>query len=225
MEQRDEDNAGGFFPEGHEEEEPDSHRSTGFFPVAHGDDDDNDDAGGGFIVEGHDEEPAKPTISQEYATPQSLLSNGKPAADQKSEYEELEDEEMEDINPEHLKSAADLPRNPQHLNLFQKLFARPKLPQSKKTPTSLRSTGKRKRLIEDSEDEGENEISSLSSLEPASENETPQKPSPQKGVRKAMSAKTPAIPRKTPKRNAARKSQTALKSHYFEHDEDEEDDE
>ncbi|KAH8678871.1 hypothetical protein BGZ60DRAFT_352279, partial [Tricladium varicosporioides] len=52
MAQRDEDNAGGFFPEGHNEEEPETHQS-GFFPVAQPDD---DDQGGGFIIEDHSEE-------------------------------------------------------------------------------------------------------------------------------------------------------------------------
>ncbi|TVY30281.1 DNA repair protein rhp42 [Lachnellula hyalina] len=232
MEQRDEDNAGGFFPEGHEEEELDSHRSSGFFPVAHGDDDDDDDAGGGFIVEGHDEESTTPAISQAYATPQSLLSNGNPAANQKSEDEELEDEEIEDIKPQ-VKAPAPKkrgrPKKTPTPKSTSKALPKAKTPTKQKPFTASRSMGKRKRLIEDSEGEGDGEgeenETSLSPLEPDSESETPQKPAPKKGVRKAMSAKTPAAPRKTPKRKAARKSQTALKSHYFEHEEDEEDDE
>ena len=71
MEQRDEDMAGGFLPEGHDEE-PDVHHKPGFFPVAH----DDDDSDGGFVVEGHNER-AKPLIGQAYATPQSLQSNAK----------------------------------------------------------------------------------------------------------------------------------------------------
>ncbi|TVY89022.1 DNA repair protein rhp42 [Lachnellula willkommii] len=227
MEERDEDNAGGFFPEGHEEEEPDSHRSSGFFPVH---DDDDDDAGGGFIVEGHDEEPVKPTIGQAYATPQSLHSNGKPAANQISEDEELEDEEMEDIKPQVEAPAPKKRGRPSgSTNKASTPKPTPKPPPKanppakQKTPTAARSTRKRKRQIEDSEDEDqgeEHEISSPSSPEPDPEKETPKKAAPKKGVRRA----TAAIPRKTPRRNAARKSETALKSHYFEHDEDEEDD-
>jgi xeroderma pigmentosum group C-complementing protein len=235
MQQRDEDNAGGFFPEGHDEEEPDSHHPSGFFPVAH---DDDDDTGGGFIVEGHDEEPAKPTIGQAYATRQSLQSNGKPAADQTSEEDEaLEDEEMEDIEPEPEVEAPALKKRGGPSGSANKASgskSTPKVTPKTKTPAkrsapqqktpASRSTGKRKQQIEDSEGEGDG-ISSLSELESENVDSEIEAP-PKKGARRAtMPAKASATPRKTPRRNAARKSETALRSHYFEHDEDDEDDE
>ncbi|TVY46921.1 DNA repair protein [Lachnellula occidentalis] len=226
MEQRDEDNAGGFFPEGHEEEDPDLHRSSGFFPVAH-DDDDDDDAGGGFIVEGHDEEPAKSTVGPAYDTPQSLQSTGNPAANHKSEGEEMEDEKTEDIKPDFPAPAPKKRGRPSGSTNktstpkpTPKAAPKAKVLTQQKTRTAPRSTGKRKLQIEDSE--GEDEENGISSPEPDSSKETPQKPAPKKGARRAMPAKTAANPRKTPRRNAARKSQTALKSHYFEHDGDEE---
>jgi xeroderma pigmentosum group C-complementing protein len=42
-----------------------------------------------------------------------------------------------------------------------------------------------------------------------------------KGRRATMPAKSKESPRKAPKRNAARKSETALRSHYFKHTDDE----
>lgn len=68
MEQRDEDMAGGFLHEGHNEEEP---AQSTFFPVAHEEDEEEYDGGGGFVVEGHDE-PLKANIAQAYPTPQSF---------------------------------------------------------------------------------------------------------------------------------------------------------
>jgi xeroderma pigmentosum group C-complementing protein len=90
MDQRDEEMAGGFFPEGFNVEEPEEQHHRSFFPVAPESDDDED--GGGFVVEGHDDERAKPATGQAYATPQSLLS--KAGKDQASE----EDVEMQDAD-------------------------------------------------------------------------------------------------------------------------------
>ncbi|OBT59144.1 hypothetical protein VE04_00881 [Pseudogymnoascus sp. 24MN13] len=69
MEQADEDMAGGFFPEGHEEEEvPQS-----FFPTRH---EESEDEGGGFVIE--QEEPDKKpirNIPNTYPTPLSIQHN------------------------------------------------------------------------------------------------------------------------------------------------------
>ncbi|TVY83096.1 DNA repair protein rhp42 [Lachnellula suecica] len=227
MDQRDEDNAGGFFPEGYEEEEPDSHQQSGFFPVAHDDDDDNN--GGGFIVEGHDEEPSKPSIGQAYATPQSLQSNGKSAAKNVSD-DEPEDEEMEYVSPEpEIKPPAPKRRgrpsgsSNKILKSTKNAKTKAKTPAKRtatqqKTPAS-KSTSKRKPQEGDEEDS-----SSLSEPESKSEDEDSEPVAPKKGRRATMPAKSSATPRKTPKRGAARKSETALRSHYFAHSEDEEDD-
>lgn len=69
IELADEDMAGGFFPEGHEEEEvPQS-----FFPTRH---EDSDDDGGGFVIE-QEEPDKKPTINipGTYPTPLSIQQN------------------------------------------------------------------------------------------------------------------------------------------------------
>ncbi|ESZ90582.1 putative DNA repair protein rhp42 [Sclerotinia borealis F-4128] len=64
MQQKDEDIAGGFFPEGYVEEELEGHHPTSFFPVVASQEDgdgDGDDGGGGggFIVEDEDENREK----------------------------------------------------------------------------------------------------------------------------------------------------------------------
>lgn len=204
MEQRDEDNAGGFFPEGHEEDEP------AFFPGLHHDDDEN---GGGFIVEGH-EEPAKPTVGA-YATPQSLQSNGKLAAGHASDDDkEAEDQEMEDVKSEpEVEAPAPKKRGRPSgsTNKTPKCKTTPKA----KTPASTGTSRKRKPQIEDSEDD----VSSLSELHSEdvdSEIEAPPKKVAKTTARRAtLPAKSTSTPRKTPRRNAARKSETAVKSHYF----------
>jgi xeroderma pigmentosum group C-complementing protein len=92
MAQQDEDMAGGFLPEGHEEEEPDIHHSSGFFPAfQEGDEDDGD----GFVVEGHDE-PVRAAIGQnfEFATLQSIQPNGKAMSSVDG------DEETKDVDSE-----------------------------------------------------------------------------------------------------------------------------
>lgn len=193
MQQQDEDNAGGFFPEGHDEEEPDSHHAAGFFPGAH---DGEDDDGGGFIVEGDDEEPIKPLTTQAYAAPQSLQSNSKLPANHASS--EPEDEEMSDPEPDLQTPAPKKRGRPSgSTNKPSKITPKTKATPAKQKTPALRSTGKRKRQV-DEEQEDEND------------GEPPKKT---------------AAPRKTPRRNAARKSETALRSHYFEHEGDGDDDE
>jgi xeroderma pigmentosum group C-complementing protein len=98
-------------------------------------------------------------------------------------------------------------------------------PVQQKTPLS----GKRKIQVQDSEEEDsplselESEVSGLESdseevTMTATKNGT-------KGRRSTLPAKSMESLRKTPKRNAARKSETALRSHYFKHTDDEDDDE
>jgi xeroderma pigmentosum group C-complementing protein len=210
MEQRDEDNAGGFFPEGHEEEEPT------FFPGLHHDDD--DETGGGFIVEDHDKEPAKPAVGT-YATPQSLQSNGKLAASHLSDDDkDTEDEEMEDVESEPEVEAPAPQKRGRPSGSTDKpprCKPTPKVNGKAKTPAKGASS-KRKRQVDDTEDDDVSSLSELQSEDVDSEIEAPPKKVAKKAARRAtLSAKTTSTPRKTPRRNAARKSETAVRSHYF----------
>lgn len=225
MEQRDEDMAGGFFPEGRDEEEVEAHHSESFFPVAHED----DDEGGGFVVEGHDE-PAKSPNGRAYPTPQSLQSHSKT--------NRMPESEEDAMNVDSNIDQAPIPKKPgrpsgaahKSTNATKSTPARPKAKTLAKRSSTQRRTpasstlGKRKRQIADSEPEDE-ESSSLSDLESEDSafeiKETPKKTANRGGRRRVtMPAKTTENPRKIPKRNAARKSETALKSHYFEHSDD-----
>jgi xeroderma pigmentosum group C-complementing protein len=224
MDQRDEEMAGGFLPEGFNVEEPEEHHHRSFFPVAHeGDEED----GGGFVVEGHDDERAKPTIGQAYATPQSLFS--KSGQGQASE----EDVDIQDVRSENESPASKKRgRSAGSANKSVKLStpARNKAYPAKRTSakqkaTASKSTGKPKAPVQDSAEDDDDKLSSLSEIEIADSTseveEPPKKAKKRAGRRATLPAKTFDTPRKTPKRNAARKSETALRSHYFEHSDDE----
>ena len=217
MDQRDEEMAGGFLPEGFnvEEQEEDHHRP--FFPVAHeGDDDD----GGGFVIEGHNDDLATLTTAQAYATPLSLLSKGgKGASD--------EDNEMQDGNMEEDADAPAPKKRGRPVGSTKKSTIMKTKTPAKRAPAKLKTpatkgAGWRKTPVQDSV--GEDNESSLSEIEiyNSEAEEPPKKPANREAGRRAtMPAKPSGTPRKTPKRNAARKSETALKSHYFEHSDDE----
>ena len=217
MDQRDEEMAGGFLPEGFnvEEQEEDHHRP--FFPVAHeGDDDD----GGGFVIEGHNDDLATLTTAQAYATPLSLLSKGgKGASD--------EDNEMQDGNMEEDADAPAPKKRGRPVGSTKKSTIMKTKTPAKRAPAKLKTpatkgAGWRKTPVQDSV--GEDDESSLSEIEiyDSEAEEPPKKPANREAGRRAtMPAKPSGTPRKTPKRNAARKSETALKSHYFQHSDDE----
>jgi xeroderma pigmentosum group C-complementing protein len=204
MDQRDEEMAGGFLPKGFNVEEPEEEPHRSFFPVAHEGDEDED--GDGFVVEDHDGRPAKPTIGQAYATPQSLLS--KSGKGQASE----EDVEMQDAE---LDADADAPapkkRGRPVGSTNKSTTTRTKTPAKRvpvkqKTPAS-KSTGKRKVLVPDlAEDD---DMLSLSDMEidDSEAEEFPKKVTNGGAVRRAT------MP--------AKRSETAVKSHYFEHSDDE----
>lgn len=223
MEQRDEDMAGGFLPEGHDEEEVEAHHSESFFPVAH----DDGDEGGGFMVEGHDE-PTK--VSNAYPTPQSLQSPSKidlaesEEKDAKGVDSESEEAPASRKRGKPFQTVKKFPRsnNSTPASTKSKTPAK-RAPARKKTPAS-KSNGKSERQLAASEleDDGESPLSDLESDESASElKEVPNKAA--KSRRATMLAGATENPRRMPKRNAARKSETALKSHYFEHSDDEDD--
>jgi xeroderma pigmentosum group C-complementing protein len=221
MDQRDEEMAGGFLPDGFNVEEPEEEHHRSFFPVAHEGDD--EEGGGGFVVEGHDDECTRPTIGQAYATPQSLLS--KSGKGQASE----EDVEMQDVDSgEGADAPAPKKRGRPAGSTNKAAATKAKLPAKRapvkqKAPAS-KSAGKRKTTVQDSTEDGEE--SSLSEIEigdSSSDVEGPPKRGTKRGAgrRAAMPAKTSDTPRKTPRRSAAKKSETALRSHYFEHNDDE----
>jgi xeroderma pigmentosum group C-complementing protein len=213
MEQRDEEMAGGFLPEGHDEEEADGHHSSSFFPVVHEDDDDH---GGGFIVEGHDE-PAKSPSGQAYVTPNSFHSS-------KARLASDEDEEMQDIdNPSETEVPQPKKRgrpagsaNKTPKSTPKSRITKIKKPTPRSTPaSSTKNARKRKEPIPDSEeDEGESSLpSSLSSDSESELEDVPRKVAKAAGRKVAI----PTSSRKRPKRKAA----SMLKSPYFEHNDDE----
>lgn len=234
MDQRDEDLAGGFLPEGFDAEEPRNLRPASFYPITHEDDSDDDD-GGGFIIERHDE-PVKPTTGHAYATPQSLQSKTKTPEDDEIEPDEEEQGvifEFEAPAPKKRgRPAASVKKSTQaKIPTSASTKGKGKPPAKRPVPTAKT---KRKVVVHDSEDDEDDdddaESSPLSDLESKSEveEEPPKKAQPKKKAT-ARRATLPAkaaetIPRKTPKRKAARKSETALRSHYFEHDDDEDED-
>jgi len=218
MDQRDEEMAGGFLPEGYNVEEPEEHHHRSFFPVARESDDEEN--GGGFVIEDHDDGRAKPATGQAYATPQSLLS--KSGKDQASE----EDVDMRDDDSDAAKAPATKKRGrpPGTTNKPISTTAKTlgKRTPAKQKDTTSKSTGKRKTLVQDSaEDDEESFLSEIESN--MSDAEEPPKKATKRGAsrRATMPVKSSNTPRKTPKRTAARKSETALRSHYFEHTDDE----
>jgi xeroderma pigmentosum group C-complementing protein len=233
MDQRDEEIAGGFLPEGFDAEESDEHHHEGFYPATHDGGDDND---GGFFVEedglgeqgGFVEKQHDDPIKLAYATPQSLQSAVKPPIN----------EPDEDISMQDAKSEVEAPAPKKRGRSVKKItvlkvkpaITKPKPKAKSATIQKASSKGTRKGKVEvhDPENE-EDEFSPLTDLESELESEEVKtvKKAPGEnasGRRVALPAKSTSTPRKTPKRNAARKSETALKSHYFKHDKDDDDD-
>jgi len=229
MDQRDEDMAGGFLPEGYEIEEPQQSRPASFYPVAHEDEGD-DEGGGGFVVEGQDE-PTKAKASDSNATLQSVYPD------------------KTSIDTDEPRDKPIIPRTTPQVEVLAKKNQEKASPSTKKnaTPKSLISTktkaktpakrsakaivgGKRKLEIQATDDEDEDDISlAKSQSDPESDGavDLPRKPLQNNSARNPAILPKAAGPsnRRTPKRNAARKSETALRSHYFEHNDegDEED--
>jgi xeroderma pigmentosum group C-complementing protein len=222
MEKRDEDMAGGFFPEGHDEEEPnDHHYAAGFFPVAIEDD---DDQGGGFMIE--DDEPMKVTNGHASPTAQAINSSSKLAEIQDSDDD---DEETEGAEPEPEPEAPAPKKRGRPKGSITKMNSKPAPAAKSKTPAkgknsttkaAPKSNGEHKRVA-DSE-EPDDESSPLSDIESnfVVENASKKKVA----TVAASSGKMPESSRKTPRRNAAKRSQTGLKSRYFEQSEADGDD-
>lgn len=204
IDKQDEEVAGGFFPEGHEEEEP--VQNQGFFPTAH--ESDEDDGGGGFVVQhGDDMVNASKSVAEQYATPTSPGSKE----------EQLEESEKELIaQPQPAKT----PGKALHTRRSTKNRARRK---TKTTADAKEGSGRGRRGLKaevEAEDiEASEGGSPLSDLLSNSEPEAKQHGRRRKQHVAQPVTSSPAR-RTLPKRQAARKSETALKSHYFENSED-----
>lgn len=211
MQQRDEDMAGGFFPEGHNEEEgEDHHHSSSFFPVINEDDD--EEHGGGFIMEGHDEKRGSLSISHDIPTTQEYPSEhkngGVPDSEEAGVRNKVVEQELVEIQIRNNKKTP---------------AGKPRTAKNAAKPKSTKPTSKRKRRIPDSEDEDEQSSSLPELVSDEADSDEGAGKAQIKGQKRTTTTSSPVTnARKTPKRNAARKSETALKSHYFEHTSDDE---
>jgi xeroderma pigmentosum group C-complementing protein len=237
MDQREEDMAGGFFPEGHEEEEvPQS-----FFPTRHDHDDEGQDSGGGFMVE--DDKPRsqpKGMTTETYPTPISTETNSRnlTIASEASEEEDTEMVDTEEVRP-LIKSipgakgkAKALAKSPAIATRGQLKRKQTETPKSNAAPPAKHGRGRLKRQVspeEEEEDEKEEptEIRDSGDEEEKIEDE-PIKATPRgRGKRKSannLAKESPAM-RFLPKRSARTKNATPLRSQYFEASEDEVDEE
>ncbi|KAG9237803.1 putative DNA repair protein rhp42 [Amylocarpus encephaloides] len=228
MTQKEEDTAGGFFHGGHHEEEVEASAPRGFFPTAH--DADNDDGGGGFILEDHNENPGICIPTQAYSTPESIQSHTKPAVANE------EDDEMGDAlsEPECEPEVAQAPAKRRGRPSLVGTAVKSK-PVEETNPSTnrqvaqqrVKSARKRKMMGGDKESSSPS-LSDLESEQSNSEDMEDTAP-PLKRAKKTPAKRTTRVhlaslskpvTRKTPKRSAARKSETALKSHYFEQSDD-----
>ncbi|TAQ91589.1 hypothetical protein B7494_g102 [Chlorociboria aeruginascens] len=191
MQHRDEDMAGGFLPEGHDEEESTTHHSTSFFPVVHEDVEDHE---GGFIVEGHDV-PFKASIGQAYQTPQSLQSNLKATGYvSENEYMEEPDSEQEATAPKKRGRPAGS-KNPAKMPALAIKYK-----PTAKALVQRKATGKGKRKISDSEDDESSLLSDVESEDEMPDSE-PEKIQTKLAKRRAIMPTKAESPRKTPKRD------------------------
>ncbi|EKD18311.1 uncharacterized protein L3040_004733 [Drepanopeziza brunnea f. sp. 'multigermtubi'] len=211
MDRDDEDMAGGFLPEGFDAEETEPPQRESFFPVTREDED--EESGGGFVVENYEQ---RPKAGQAYATPQSLEISSKGGA-----------ASGDDAGTGDEKATTPAPKKrgrPAAGSSSSKTATKPiaKRPLALQKPAG-KGKQKQKQQMHDLENYETDDLSSPPPLDEG-ESEEEEEP-PQKKRRHAISrAKaTDAAPRRTPRRQAARKSETALKSHYFEHDDEDED--
>ncbi|KAB8298031.1 hypothetical protein EYC80_001803 [Monilinia laxa] len=247
MQQQDEEMAGGFFPDGHDEEEPEVHHSTSFFPVvASQEDEDGDNGGGGFVVEDEEEEKANGVKGRTSAPLQTFqftgYENTETNATSSEDTNEETDGEIQKKKPQVIIPASTPRTRGRPAGSTNKKITKsnptpskpkPKTPAKRAAPAP-KTSNKRKR-IPDSEDEDDlDDSSSLSDIEMNDEEQEsdvevvppPKKPTVKKPAAKrrvTVPAPTPPV-RKTPRRNAKRVSETALRSHYFDHGGDSEDD-
>ncbi|KAI9736396.1 MAG: hypothetical protein M1818_006129 [Claussenomyces sp. TS43310] len=232
MDQQNEDMAGGFFPEGHVEEElPQS-----FFPTRHDggeDDDDDEDGGGGFIVEGHKPTKHAPTS---YIIPTSMQSTGRV---QINESGGTNEDEVEPPMP-GARRTRDTPSVVSRKANSRSSIA-PKTTRGSKASgrssaksRNSKTTTSKGRNVKKAQDTGDggrgadasDSLSSLSDLKDFDSGQEKERSAAKSGRRRATNKADgiPAATRAVPKRGAARRSDAALRSHYFEQSNDDEDD-
>lgn len=222
MEQADEDMAGGFFPEGHEEEEvPQS-----FFPTRH---EDSEDDGGGFVV-GQEESNKKPArnIPNTNPTPLSIQNNmnGESAIDvSDGEKSSPSSKPVAKVTPTMTGTTRSTARPSTTSNRAAADNTRPWLRHGQPTPNqrssgrhSLRQGGLGKRVSPRDKD-------STTAPEPENDQEARDMHIPgtapasrKKGKSSKLPAESPAT-RAMPSRKATRRS-TGTKSQYFEADDE-----
>ncbi|CAL3967164.1 unnamed protein product [Diplocarpon coronariae] len=214
---KDADMAGGFLAEGSDADEPEPPRRESFFPGAQGDDD--EDLSGGFIVEGHDHERERARVGAAYATPQppGVVSAGGTHPG----FEEHMESTVECTAPAPAPQKRRRPAGPARTDIE----ARVKQP-GKRPPSHQQGKAKREKRLQTSEAAEDDEMSALSSL-PSSDDDDgsnfEEEPRNKRGRRATVpvkSGKSGRPVRQTRRRQAAQESETALTSHYFEHDED-----
>lgn len=224
MEQADEDMAGGFFPECHEEEEvPQS-----FFPTRH---EDSEDDGGGFVIE-QEEPDKKPTrnILNTYPTPLSLQHNraGESAIDVSDEGESSPSSKPVAKAAPTIKGATRSTARPSTISNRMGVDnmrdpdsdtdGQPTPNQRSSGRQSLRRGGLGKRVPPS---DGEISARDLENDHEARDVHIPEAKTPasrKKGKSTKLPAESPAT-RAMPKRKATRRS-TGTKSQYFEADDE-----
>jgi len=237
MNERDEEMGGGFLPEGFDAEEPDQSHESSFFHVPQINEE--DDQGGGFVVEDHSSEALKLVNgSQNFGVEFEFSKPGHVSEEDEDEDENLDTEESLPSPPPKKRgrlvgSAKETtrarPTTP--ASIKRKSSAKTALKKSTPAPTAI---GKRKSLIQASkDDEVDEDESSLSELESQSDfeemtyelppNQAAKKTPAKRGGMKASLPKESrsVVTRKTPRRSAA----SGVRSRYFEHDDEEDDDE
>jgi xeroderma pigmentosum group C-complementing protein len=224
--QLDEDLAGGFFQDGYDEEEVEQ-PFLKYFPGTHDADDTAD--GGGFLVDDHEDLPDP--VNQPEAIPYTFLSNQRTMDGGGFE----EDEEMEDREAIETPKPVKKRGRPAAVSTTKsatkaRAVATPKAPSSARQSraSTFKPAKKRNSRVENSEDGEDSPLSEAESGQDSEEEEQPPKKVAKRAPTKRTSKVTPAsasntVVRRTPRRTAAKKSETALRSHYFDHGDDADD--
>lgn len=216
MNRKEEDMAGGFFPEGHEEEEV----AQSFFPVRH--DDDDEDGGGGFIVEDdassttngvHTANDGQPPASR--ATKMSREASVEDNGDDDGMDHGTVSESAKKANKRRAVAPKATPKKQNNRGVSQRVRASSASKPAPKPRKAPRGRAKQPASSEELDETDTEESDALS--------DDDAEPAPRaKGKRALELVRTPST-RTQPKRQAARKSE--VRSHYFAQDEGEDEDE
>ncbi|CAG8961627.1 hypothetical protein HYFRA_00006164 [Hymenoscyphus fraxineus] len=203
MEQQEEDAAGGFFPEGHDEEEAQSGQRSGFFPVAQTENQEPDDGGGGFfpvadpdgdgndggfILEDEKPETSKSVAQQAYPTPQSFEFSSKVGTSKMPSEGSDEDLELQDVEPKVQRKGRGRPPGAKNKKINTKPLPAKKETQAK--PSSAHRTprpaAKRKFQVNDTDEEASSLSSPPSDIDDDEEDEEPPKKIAKRAARQTI---------------------------------------